>query len=98
MKVFPKRYHPRGTLAEVVSEVPLAIRVIDYTDTEYDERELGDAAECGAFLEHPSTTWIHVQGSAPPETLQASGRLLGLHPLALEDVVNKGQRAKLEAY
>ena len=102
MRVFPKRYHPPGTspgtLAEVISEVPLGIRLIDYTDTEYDETELGGATECLPFLERASTTWIHVQGSAPPDTLRELGRMLGLHPLALEDVLNKGQRAKLEEY
>ncbi len=102
MRVFPKRYHPPGTspgtLSDVSSDVPLAIRLIDYTDTEYEEKDLSGAAECRPFLQRDSTTWIHIQGSAPPDTLRELGRLLGLHPLALEDVVNKGQRAKLEEY
>ncbi len=102
MRVFPKRYHPPGTapgtLAEVISEVPLAIRLIDYTDTEYEERDLRGAAECRTFLERDSTTWIQVQGRAPPDTLRDLGHLWGLHPLSLEDVANKGQRAKIEEY
>jgi magnesium transporter len=102
MRVFPKRYHPPGTspgtLAEVVSEVPVAVRLLDYTDAEYEERELGSATECNPFLERHSTTWIQVQGGVQPATLHELGHLLGLHPLALEDVLNEGQRAKLEEY
>ena len=102
MKVFPKRYHPPGTspgtLAEVVSAVPLAIRLIDYSASEYVDKELGDPAECVPFLLRDSTTWVQVQGGVPPQTLSALGRLFGLHPLALEDIVNDGQRAKLEEY
>lgn len=65
MGVFPKRYHPPGTLAEVISEVPPAIRLIDYTDTRYDGKGLGGAADRRPLLERDSITWIHVQGSVP---------------------------------
>jgi magnesium transporter len=102
MKVFPKRYHPPGTspgtLAKVESEIPHVIQLIDYTEAGYYEAELTNAGECRPFLERDSTTWVHVQGNATPETLRELGLLLNLHTLALEDVVNKGQRAKLEEY
>jgi len=102
MRVFPKRYHPPGTspgtLAEVALEVPLAVGLIDYTDTRYEEKELGDVSDCAPFLGRDSITWIALQGDPTPDTLHALGRLMDLHPLALEDVVNEGQRAKLEEY
>ena len=102
MRVFRKRYHPPGTspgtLAEVVSEVPLAIWLIDYRDEQFEERELHGVAECRPFLERDSITWVQVQGGVQPGTLHELGHLLGLHPLALEDVANQGQRAKLEEY
>jgi magnesium transporter len=102
MRVFRKRYHPPGTspgtLAEVVSEVPLAIWLIDYRDEQFEERELHNVAECRPFLERDSITWVQVQGGVQPGTLHELGHLLGLHPLALEDVANQGQRAKLEEY
>jgi magnesium transporter len=102
MRVFRKRYHPPGTspgtLAEVVSEVPLAIWLIDYRDEQFEERELHGVAECRPFLERDSITWVQVQGGVQPGTLHELGHLLGLHPLALEDVLNEGQRAKLEEY
>ncbi|MCG6941419.1 MAG: magnesium/cobalt transporter CorA [Thiohalocapsa sp.] len=102
MRAFRKRYHPPGTapgtLAVVASEVPPQIRLIDYTPTHYEEKVLGAPAECAPFLGAESTTWIDVQGNAPPDVLRELGRLLNLHSLALEDILNKGQQAKLEEY
>ena len=102
MSIFHKRYHPPGTspgtLSVVASEVPLAIRLIDYTQTRFEEEALGEPAECAPYLGPDSTTWIDVQGNVPPDILGELGRLLNLHFLALEDILNKGQRAKLEEY
>ena len=53
MKAFRKRYHPPGTapgtLAVVASEVPLSIRLIDFTQTHYKDKPLYDPAECEPF-------------------------------------------------
>lgn len=102
MKIFPKRYHPPGTspgtLANVVSAVPLTMRLIDYSDCDYVERELEELAECRPFLARNSVTWVQLQGGMSPRILSDLGQLFGLHPLALEDVVNEGQRAKVEEY
>ncbi len=103
MKIFGKHYHPPGTapgtLRTVLSDVPFAIQVIDYSDTAFFEKEMATVAECQPYLAKPeSTTWIHVRGGVPMETLRELGGLLRLHPLALEDVSNHGQRAKLEEY
>jgi len=43
-------------------------------------------------------TWIDVTGLHDVELVAALGRHFGLHPLALEDVVNTGQRPKVEDY
>lgn len=42
--------------------------------------------------------WVDVEGLANATKLKAIAELFGLHPLALEDVVNRHQRAKLEEY
>ncbi len=42
--------------------------------------------------------WINVDGLANVELLGKLGKKYGLHPLALEDVVNVHQRAKTDAY
>lgn len=42
--------------------------------------------------------WLNVDGLGDAKTLQAVAKVFGLHPLAMEDVVNLNQRAKLEDY
>jgi magnesium transporter len=91
---------PPGTL-EAATGVPtagLTLRLIDYTEAEFVEREVDSAAACTPYLERPTQTWVHVQGQAAPETLRELGGMFGLHPLALEDVINGSQRPKAERY
>jgi len=104
MGYFTKRYHVPGTSpgtlapAEKTGRAPIRILLTDYTDSEYDERELASAEACHAYLERESITWIHVQGDAEADTLHEIGRVFGLHHLALEDIINSGQRPKVDDY
>src|SRR5690606_17283876 len=95
-----KTYHPPGTapgtLVESDASGRLTIRLIDYTMHELVERMLDDAQECKPYLARDSRTWIAVNGRPDPDTLRELGAQLGLHELALEDVINLGQRPKLE--
>jgi len=50
------------------------------------------------YFSSPRNTWLHVQGDPGPDELRAIGDAYGLHPLAVEDVTNAGQRTKLEDY
>jgi magnesium transporter len=43
-------------------------------------------------------TWLHFQGPIQASTVKNVGNIFELHPLALEDILNKGQRPKVEAY
>ncbi|MCA9211979.1 MAG: magnesium/cobalt transporter CorA [Planctomycetales bacterium] len=42
--------------------------------------------------------WLDVRGLASAGTLKAIAQAFGLHPLAMEDVVNTHQRPKIESY
>ncbi len=104
MAYFPKRYHPPGTSPGTLQQgesargIPLEILLTDYTDSEFTELVLVEAEECRAYLERDTVTWRHVQGDAEPDTLRQLGKLFGLHHLALEDVINTGQRPKVDDY
>lgn len=104
MGFFNKTYHPPGTapgtLVERPAETPQPIRIslVDYSPTEFIEHELLDAVDCRQFLQRDSITWIHVQGDVAADTLRNLGELFELHPLALEDVMNAGQRPKHDSY
>jgi magnesium transporter len=104
MAHFHKRYHPPGTAPGTLRQsdkargIPLTITLTDYTDHEFNEMQLVKPEDCRQYLERDTMTWIHVQGDAEAETLRELGKLFGLHHLALEDVINTGQRPKVEDY
>jgi magnesium transporter len=54
--------------------------------------------ECLDIPAQPGVVWINVEGLGQPEILARIGERFGLHPLALEDVLNIHQRPKVEAY
>ena len=104
MGFFNKTYHPPGTAPGTLTErpaptpQPIRISLIDYTPEEFIEHQLATAADGRPYLQRDSVTWIHVQGDVAADTLRNLGELFDLHPLALEDVMNTGQRPKLDNY
>jgi magnesium transporter len=72
------------------------IDVIDYNDSEHIEKRIADAEECFPFKDSPTITWINVDGIHKPELVEKLGHHFGMHPLVLEDIVNTGQRPKME--
>lgn len=104
MTYFEKTYHPPGTSpGTLISHAgadleAVRIHLIDYTDSDFIETELSSADECHSFLDSESVTWIHLQGPVQAETIKHIGHIFELHPLTLEDVLNKGQRPKVEEY
>ena len=74
------------------------ITVLDYDEAEVRESEVEAVAVCAAFKDSPTVTWINVEGLHEVETLRELGECFGLHPLALEDVLDTSQRPKIEDY
>lgn len=89
-----------GTLLDrrAESRVPPRISVIDYDAKTLREFPDLTAAQAGEYLDSPRVTWVHCQGDADVSLLQRLGETYGLHPLAMEDVINGGQRSKVEVY
>lgn len=97
-----KTYHPPGTapgtlIAHGLPDAGPTIRLIDYTQDEFSEQALASADDCKRLLARDSKTWIQVNGRPDPDMLRELGAQFGLHDLALEDVLNAGQRPKLDA-
>jgi len=74
----------------------IRIRVIDYDEAHIDEREPSSIEECFPYKETPAVTWINIDGLHEVETIKKTGVGFGLHPLVLEDIMNTGQRPKME--
>jgi magnesium transporter len=104
MALFPKRYHPPGTPPGTllsgtdVGRAEVQITLIDYSASGLTVTQRADVSQCKAAIKDDSITWVRVQGRPTAEFMQEMGVAFDLHPLALEDVLNAGQRPKLEPY
>jgi magnesium transporter len=76
----------------------IRIRIIDYDETQLEEKEVEKVEECFPFKDKPTITWINIDGLHDLEVIEKIGKQFGLHPLVLEDIVNTGQRPKLEDF
>jgi magnesium transporter len=74
------------------------ITIIDYDDKRLEEREAKKAEECFPYRQKRSTTWINIDGIHDTELIEGVGKGFGIHPLVLEDIVNTGQRPKMEEF
>ena len=59
---------------------------------------MGDCRELLSHLNNERVTWINIDGLGDVEILRMLGERFNLHPLALEDVLDTGQRPKVEQY
>ena len=75
-----------------------AIRVMGYTVDDLIEQTLVDPAELPALRQRWPVLWVNVDGLGDMDLLQRLGQEFGIHPLALEDVVDVHQRPKVERY
>jgi magnesium transporter len=85
-----------GTLTVAPEAMHPQIQMIDYGADSF--AETTSVTLAGLAAAAPGVRWINVDGLGDIPTLQHIGKACGLHPLALEDIVNLHQRPKVEAY
>ncbi len=74
------------------------ITILDYDETQFQEKRTSNVEECFPFKDEPTITWINVDGIHDTEIIEKIGKHFDLHPLVQEDIVNSQQRAKLETF
>lgn len=74
------------------------IHLIEYDKDHLEEREITDFAEICPEIHRRGVTWINIDGLGDIEALKSIGEQFNLHPLALEDVLDTGQRPKTEIF
>jgi magnesium transporter len=99
-----KRYHPPGTTPGTLAahaeagDAPVRLQTFLYDPERCEGRTiaLGDIPS----LSPPKSgvLWLDVAGLSDPGVVRAIGERFGIHPLALEDVLNVPQRPKVEWY
>jgi len=72
------------------------LQLIEYDAHSFQEREI-ELADLES-LHSSRVNWINVGGLGDVETLQKLGEHFRVHPLALEDVFNTGQRPHIDEY
>jgi magnesium transporter len=75
-----------------------SLKIIDYDENNFLEKEVDTIEECLPFKDLPTVTWFNVEGLTKTDVIGKMGRYFNLHPLLLEDIVNTGQRPKLDDY
>ena len=80
------------------SSEPPVITLIEYCADSLEEKTHADCDELLRHINNDLVTWINIDGWGDLSILRQLGERFNLHPLALEDVVNAGQRPKVEQY
>jgi magnesium transporter len=99
---FTRRAPPPGTRPGVLVVPEGAprpvVRVLRYDAERVAEETVEDLARLAPLLAGGGVAWIDVQGFGDAAFLERVREALGVHPLAMADVVNVPQRPKAEAY
>ena len=74
------------------------IRVIDYDQEQLSDQTLKDIKDGLTYKETATVTWINVNGLHDTKLIRELGEGFGLHALVLEDIVNTGERPRMEEY
>lgn len=97
-KVVEPGARPGTLVAHPDASPPTRIRVVAFGPDGVDELDIHDPRGAGALHGRRAVTWFDVDGVGDVRLVEALGRELDLHPLALEDAVSLYQRPKLEEY
>lgn len=76
----------------------IQIKLFNYTEDSFEEKvvDLNDVSLLRP--EKSAIHWINVEGIHDVKTIEKLGSCFGIHPLVLEDILNTGQRPKIENY
>jgi magnesium transporter len=87
-----------GTFVLPHNTQPTTIRAIAFSEGHAEEHVIRSEAELAAAASAPGVTWIEVEGLGDGSVLHWLRDALGIHPLAVADMANIGQRPKFEDY
>ncbi len=89
---------PPGTLQVEEGASRPVLTAFGFSPQGFEEITLQDPAEIQSLLAKWPVVWLNVDGLGDEGTLRRIGEIFGIHPLAMEDVTDTTQRAKVESY
>jgi magnesium transporter len=78
--------------------LPAKITITRYNEQTIVESQVDSFAECQMAAAPGEVTWINVIGISKVKDLEQVGECFKIHPLVLEDILEVGQRPKVEDY
>ena len=78
--------------------LPAKITITRYNGDTLVERQVDSFSECQLVGDPGEVTWINVTGISKVTDLERVGECFKIHPLVLEDILEVGQRPKVEDY
>ena len=89
-----------GTLVHVGEQKidKARITLMNYDQERLEEKVLKRIEESFACKDTPPVSWINIDGLHEVEVIEKIGTHFGIHPLTMEDIVNTGQRPKVEDF
>jgi magnesium transporter len=72
------------------------ITVIDYSETEFEEKQIDRLEDLLPYKTTDTVTWINVRGPVDSEVVSRLGAIFSLHPLTVDDIKTSDQRPKTE--
>jgi len=79
-------------------EWPAVIRVMEFDADSVEEKEISSIQECERYYGTQKVTWLSVEGLHDLKAVEQTGACFHIDPLVLEDIVNTGQRPKMEDF
>jgi magnesium transporter len=76
----------------------VSARVIDYDSVHLTDQELSEIKDGSHFRNTNTVTWLNINGLHDTEKIKDVGQIFGIHPLVMEDIMNTGQRPKIEEF
>jgi magnesium transporter len=87
-----------GQISAGADAYPTTVRMISYGPQKFNEIEEPTKADIEQALQTHPVTWVDVTGTKDTKKIEEIGAIFDLHLLALEDVVNFHQLAKVDDY
>jgi magnesium transporter len=89
-----------GTLMHIGEKKIEKVRItlINYDRNRLEEKELQSIEESFPYRDTPPVSWINIDGLHEVGIIEKIGRHFGIHPLTMEDIVNTGQRPKVDDF
>jgi magnesium transporter len=99
-KVSKKAGLPPGALIHVGKErtQKVIVSIMDFDDDNLQEMTLDTVDAIFSYEQQLSLRWINISGVHQVDFIEKIGKHFNIHPLTLEDIVNTGQRSKVEDY